>query len=855
MRLPPTQATQNLHEPFPNSHGSRPSVCGKFICRGSSKVYIRGVTYGPFRPDETGNEYGDPQVVKRDFLRMAESGINAVRTYTVPPGWFLDLAGESGLLVMVGLPWEQHITFLDDERTAKTIEQNVRAMVRSCERHPAILCYTIGNEIPTSIVRWSGAQRIEQFVERLYRAGKAEDPEGLFTYVNYPSTEYLELPFLDFVSFNVYLERQADLDGYLARLQNLAGERPLVLAEIGLDSRRNGEAAQAASLDWQIRTCFENGCAGAITFAWTDEWFRGGYEIEDWDFGLTTRDREPKLALAAVTKAFAEVPFSHDREWPKISVVVCSFNGARTIRDTLNGLARLNYPNFEVIVVNDGSTDQTATIASEYSVKLITTENCGLSNARNTGAEAATGEIVAYIDDDAFPDRHWLTYLAHTFMTTDYAAVGGPNVAPPGDGRIAECVAHSPGGPVHVLLNDRDAEHIPGCNMAFRRAALLDIGGFDPRFRTAGDDVDVCWRIQERGWKIGFHPAAMVWHHRRNSLRMYWRQQKGYGRAEALLEAKWPEKYNSAGHVTWAGRLYGNGLTQALGFTRGRIYQGSWGVAPFQSIYEPASTGFTSLPLMPEWYLLVSTLALITALGFSWKPLFLAAPALAIAVAAVIVQAVRSASRASVIKHSRGRLNDAASFTLIGFLHLMQPFARLIGRIRSGLTVWRRRGRASLAWPWPRKSWIWSEDWHSTEERLRMIEEDLARDGAVIRRGGDFDRWDLEVRGGLLGCARMLMAIEEHGGGKQLARFRTWPKFSGLAVALDVVFAALAGLSAFEQEWPAFLVLALIVGLITFRLFQEAAAAEAAILYTIEDRINKKAYRLRSLRPSDVAEG
>jgi hypothetical protein len=101
----------------------------------------------------------------------------------------------------------------------------------------------------------------------------------------------------------------------------------------------------------------------------------------------------------------------------------------------------------------------------------------------------------------------------------------------------------------------------------------------------------------------------------------------------------------------------------------------------------------------------------------------------------------------------------------------------------------------------------------------------------------------------------MLMAIEEHGGGKQLARFRTWPKFSGLAVALDVVFAALAGLSAFEQEWPAFLVLALIVGLITFRLFQEAAAAEAAILYTIEDRINKKAYRLRSLRPSDVAEG
>ncbi|PYO73702.1 MAG: glycosyl transferase, partial [Gemmatimonadetes bacterium] len=108
--------------------------------------------------------------------------------------------------------------------------------------------------------------------------------------------------------------------------------------------------------------------------------------------------------------------------------------------------------------------------------------------------------------------------------------VGGPNIAPPGDGPIAECVARAPGGPVHVLLNDREAEHIPGCNMAFRKSCLEAIGGFDPQFRTAGDDVDVCWRLQERGWTLGFHPAALVWHHRRNSLRTYWRQQIGYGR-------------------------------------------------------------------------------------------------------------------------------------------------------------------------------------------------------------------------------------------------------------------------------------------------------------------------------------
>src|SRR5438045_7861783 len=122
----------------------------------------------------------------------------------------------------------------------------------------------------------------------------------------------------------------------------------------------------------------------------------------------------------------------------------------------------------------------------------------------------------------------------------------------------------SPGGPAHVMLTDRQAKHIPGCNMAMFKSALDEIGGFDPIFHRAGDDVDVCWRMQEAGYRLGFSPAAMVWHHRRNSVRAYWRQQRGYGRAEALLERKWPERYNAAGHIRWAGRLYGNGLALPL---------------------------------------------------------------------------------------------------------------------------------------------------------------------------------------------------------------------------------------------------------------------------------------------------
>src|SRR5947208_3887327 len=142
--------------------------------------------------------------------------------------------------------------------------------------------------------------------------------------------------------------------------------------------------------------------------------------------------------------------------------------------------------------------------------------------------------------------------------SSDHAGMGGPNI-PPDEGIVAEAVAHAHGGPIHVLLSDRVAEHIPGCNMAFWKDRLEAIGGFDVRYRTAGDDVDVCWRLQQQGWTLGFSAAAMVWHKRRDSVRGYLRQQRGYGKAEALLEAKWPDRYNGAGHVTWLGRVYGNG--------------------------------------------------------------------------------------------------------------------------------------------------------------------------------------------------------------------------------------------------------------------------------------------------------
>src|SRR5437667_249445 len=458
----------------------RPVVKGKFLHVGEEKFWVRGVSYGTFLVDDEGNEQLAPEVVERDFSRIAENGFNVVRVHLCPPRWLLDTAQKNGLRVMVGLNWGE------------------------------LLC------------------------------------------------------------FNLYLESERAFENYIARLHSLSQDRPVLLSEIGLDSLRNGEKKQAETLDWQIRTIFRQGCCGVVVFAWTDEWYHGKYLVEDWKFGLTDRNRAAKPALRAVRRAFLESPFPSDISWPGISVVVCSHNGASTIRDTLDGLQSLDYPDVEVILVNDGSTDSTPEIASHYPVRLITTENRGLSHARNNGINAATKEIIAFIDDDAYPDEDWLRFLALSLKDTKLVGTGGPNLSPAGDGWKAEAIANAP-GPNPVLLSDRIAEHIPGCNMAFRREALEAIGGFDPHFRIAGDDVDLCWRLQERGGVIGYAPAALVWHHRRKSIRKYWKQQLGYGRAEALLERKWPEKYNTFGQVRWTGRIYGKGIAVDLPSIGGRV--------------------------------------------------------------------------------------------------------------------------------------------------------------------------------------------------------------------------------------------------------------------------------------------
>jgi glycosyltransferase involved in cell wall biosynthesis len=670
--------------PEPPPSQPRISVDGKFFRAGKDKFYFKGVTYGPFAGNLNGEPFASPEQTRRDFEQIQNLGANLLRIYDVPPRWFLNLANDCDLRVIVDVPWNKHLCFLDDQKQRDNAIGAVSAAAKACAGHPAVMAISVVNEISPDVVRWSGATEISEFIDELVECVKVIDPACLCTYANYPPTEFLNPQNIDFLCFNVYLHNQKPFENYLGRLQMMADTKPLILGECGIDSIREGEARKCEILEWQIGSAFRHGLAGAIVFSYTDDWVRNDKQIEDWAFGLTTQDRRPKASFTIVKKAFEAAPHFELNYYPKVSIVVATYNGASTLDTCLKSLEKLNYPNYETILVDDGSTDETPKIVDRFkSVRFIRyADNQGLSVARNTGIAAADGEIVAFTDSDCRADEDWLYYLVHDLLNSKFAGIGGHNLLPPDDSWVASAVMVSPGGPAHVMLTDRIAEHIPGCNMAFYKWALEEIGCFDPIYRKAGDDVDICWRLQQNGYKIGFSPSGFVWHYRRSTMRAYLKQQYGYGEAEALLVRKHPEYFNRIGGSVWRGRIY---TTAKPGIVTGppMIYHGAFGAGLFQSIYRPQGSMALMFLTSLEYYIVVVLPLIVLGLlmlGLG-HPYFLTLTVVSLLLPPTLC--VAAALQADIPR----KKTTSLSRPLVAFLFHLQPIVRGWARYRGRLQL------------------------------------------------------------------------------------------------------------------------------------------------------------------------
>jgi len=747
-------------------------VRAKFFFEGDKKFFIKGVTYGPFAPDANGEYFGTPESVAKDLGLMVEAGVNLVRIYYVPPRWFLDLCAARGIRALISIPWAEHLEFLRDSKIRREAERAVHDGVLKNAGHPAVFGYLVGNEIPTTMVRWLGARQVTEFVERLINIGREADPKALFSYASYPPTEYLLPQNSDFVTFNVYLHRQEDFERYLARLQNLAEDKPLILGEFGMDTIRHPESEQAEMLRWHIESVVRGGLAGTIVYAWTDEWFRGGQEILDWAFGLVRRDRSRKVAFETVKKLFFGEGSMTSRvalpSYPKVSVVVCSYNGGKTLDRCLESLKHVDYPDYEVVLVDDGSKDNTQEIAAKHPwIVSIRQENKGLSFARNVGARAAKGDVIVYTDSDCMADPDWLYYLVGTLLSGDYAGVGGPNISPPAENWVQACVSAAPGGPSHVLLTDVVAEHIPGCNMAFHRWAFEQVGGFDPEYRKAGDDVDFCWRLQSSGGVIAFSPAAIVWHYRRFSLSAFKKQQEGYGEAESMLRFQHLVFFGPTGTAKWKGQIYGAPRFTWL-VNKPVIYHGVFGEGLFQSIYPTPQSDLAAYLSSIEWVVLTA-FVFILSIPF---PLLRIVPYLMFGGTLLVALSYMIHARLEP-KHDtvRARL-------LVAFLALAQPLVRGWARYFTWLKF-KRTPPAVIASAEPDFTpsggsishlRFWSEEGHGRERLLQEIVGALESEGWNYSMDTGWKNWDLQIYGSFWWGVKLRSVTEYHGGPRCLTR-------------------------------------------------------------------------------------
>ena len=142
----------------------RPRVAGKFFFHNGEKVFVRGVTYGPFTAGTHGARFPERDQVEHDFAAMRELGANCVRTFTPPPRWMLDLAAESGLWVLVGIAGPASLLSRFPRRRRSRTDGSCATACAAIAGHRAILAYLIGNEIPPDIVRWCGPERMREFL-------------------------------------------------------------------------------------------------------------------------------------------------------------------------------------------------------------------------------------------------------------------------------------------------------------------------------------------------------------------------------------------------------------------------------------------------------------------------------------------------------------------------------------------------------------------------------------------------------------------------------------------------------------------------------------------------------------------
>jgi glycosyltransferase involved in cell wall biosynthesis len=240
----------------------------------------------------------------------------------------------------------------------------------------------------------------------------------------------------------------------------------------------------------------------------------------------------------------------------KVSVVIPAYNAQQTIGDAVaHSLAQTKGSlQVELIVVDDGSTDDTAAVAKSAGATVISQQNAGPAAARNRGWQSARGTFICFTDADCIPTAGWLEKLLEGFTEPHVGAVAGTYEIANTSSWLARWV--------HQEIMERHKRMPPfvrafgSYNVAIPRHVLQATGGFDPVYRRAsGEDNDLSYRIIKKGWRIAFRPQAKVAHYHPESLRKYLMEQYRHGFWRAKLYKDHPDMIRGDDYTRLRDRL------------------------------------------------------------------------------------------------------------------------------------------------------------------------------------------------------------------------------------------------------------------------------------------------------------
>lgn len=234
---------------------------------------------------------------------------------------------------------------------------------------------------------------------------------------------------------------------------------------------------------------------------------------------------------------------------PFVSVIIPVRDRKKALGRCLRSLSQLDYPAecLEIIVVDDGSRDNSAGCAKRWGARVINSgaDGAGPAAARNQGADAANGEILAFVDSDCTASKTWLRQLVPLFDDVTIAAVGG-NVAGMSTRSALDRYEHvmsslSLGSHPRKAGKGSDTFYLPSCNLLVKKDKFLAMNGFAPTMQV-GEDVDLCWRMRDQGWRIAYMPAGTVYHQHRNQILSFMSRRFFYGTSEEKLQRLHPKR-------------------------------------------------------------------------------------------------------------------------------------------------------------------------------------------------------------------------------------------------------------------------------------------------------------------------